>query len=309
MAQIAVVFAGQGAQHPGMGKVLYETSEAARSVFKMAERLRPGTLRQCFDGTKQELSETVNTQPCVFAVDLACAAALREAGIAARGAAGFSLGEIAALAFTGILSEEDAFRLVCKRAELMEQCTGENPGAMAAVLGLETEKAERVCREAGVWPVNYNCPGQLVAAGETEAISSLRKQAVQAGGKAVRLTVSGAFHSPLMEKASDGLAEELQRYALRRSAIPLYANVTANPYGDDAAELIARQVKSPVLWQKTIENMSAAGFDTFVEAGPGTTLSGLIRRIVPSAHAFSVEDPESLEKAVRQLEEICDAEG
>jgi len=309
MAQVAVVFAGQGAQHPGMGKELYDASAAARSVLKMAERLRPGTLWQCFEGTKQELSETVNTQPCVFAVDLACAEALREAGADVRGVAGFSLGEVAALAFTGILSAEDAFRLVCKRAELMERCSVENPGAMAAVLGLETEKAERVCREAGVWPVNYNCPGQLVAAGETEAISSLRKHAVQAGGKAVRLAVSGAFHSPLMAKASDGLAEELQNYTLQSPAVPLYANATANPYGDDAAELIARQVKSPVFWQKTIENMNAAGFDTFVEAGPGTTLSGLIRRILPAAHVFSVEDSESLERTVRQLEEICDAEG
>lgn len=309
MAHVAVVFAGQGAQHPGMGKELFEASAAARSVFEMAEKFRPGTLRQCFEGTKQELSETVNTQPCVFAVDLACAEALREAGITVRGAAGFSLGEIAALAFTGVLSAEDAFRLVCKRAELMERCSLEKPGAMAAVLGLETEKAERVCREAGVWPVNYNCPGQLVAAGETEAVTSLRKQATQAGGKAVRLAVSGAFHSPLMEEASVGLTKELRRYSLRRPDLPLYANSTANPYGDNAAELIARQVKSPVLWQKTIENMSAAGFDTFIEAGPGTTLSGLIRRIVPEAHVFSVEDPESLQKAVRQLEEVQDAEG
>lgn len=302
MAQVAIVFAGQGAQHTGMGKEFYEASAAARSVFEMAEHLRPGTLRQCFEGTKQELSETANTQPCVFTVDLACAAALREAGVAACGAAGFSLGEIAALAFTGMLSEEDAFRLVCKRAELMERCSRKTPGAMAAILGLETGEAERICKEAGVWSVNYNCPGQLVAAGETEAVSALRKPAVQAGGKAVRLAVSGAFHSPLMGEASDGLAEELQYYSLQKPEIPLYANATANPYGDDAAELIARQVKSPVLWQETVENMVAAGFDTFVEAGPGATLSGLIRRIAPEARAFSVEDPESLQKAIRQLE-------
>ncbi|QAT49357.1 ACP S-malonyltransferase [Caproiciproducens sp. NJN-50] len=303
MGRLAVIFAGQGAQRPGMGKKLYETSPAARSVFETAERVRPGTLRQCFEGTKQELSQTENTQPCVFAVDLACAAALRESGVDASGAAGFSLGEIAALAFTGILSDEDAFRLVCRRAELMGQCSRKRPGAMAALLGLGTTRAESICKEAGVWPVNYNCPGQLVAAGEAEAVSALCTLAAQTGGKAVRLAVSGAFHSPLMSEASDGLAEELKRYSLKKPAMPLYSNVTAEPYGSDAADLIARQVKSPVLWQKTIENMAAAGFDTFVEAGPGTTLCGLIRRILPHGNAFHAEDPESLEQTVRQIME------
>ncbi|QNK40986.1 ACP S-malonyltransferase [Caproicibacter fermentans] len=303
MGWIAVVFAGQGAQHTGMGKELYDASPAARSVFKMAERIRPGTLRQCFDGTKRELSETVNTQPCVFAVDLACAAALREAGVKANGAAGFSLGEIAGLAFTGILSEEDAFRLVCRRAELMEQCSRNRPGSMAAVLGLENEKAEDVCKKAGVWPVNYNCPGQLVAAGGTDAISALPGFSAEAGGKAVRLAVSGAFHSPLMSDASEGLAKELAQYTLRTPAMPLYSNVTAQPYGAGAAELIARQAKSPVLWQKTIENMISDGFDLFIEAGPGTTLCGLIHRISTKVAAFGVENPDSLEEAVRMISE------
>jgi [acyl-carrier-protein] S-malonyltransferase len=292
-----------------MGKGLYEVSPAARSVFEMAEHIRPGTLRQCFEGTKQELSRTVNTQPCVFAVDLACAAALRESGVKAGGAAGFSLGEIAALAFTGILSDEEAFRLVCRRAELMEQCSQSRAGAMAAILGMGTEDAERLCKEAGVWPVNYNCPGQLVAAGEAEAVSSLRSRASRAGGRAVRLAVSGAFHSPMMAAASDGLARELRQYALHQPAIPLYSNVTAEPYGEDAADLIAMQVKSPVLWQKTIEHMLAAGFNTFVEVGPGTTLCGLIRRISQKATAFGVEDPENLENTVRQIKEGNHAEG
>ncbi len=299
MGQIAFVFAGQGAQYPGMGKMLCEASPAARTVFEMADHIRPGTSRQCFEGTKKELSETNNTQPCVFTVDLACAAALREAGVEADGAAGFSLGEIPGLAYAGILSEQDAFRLVCKRAELMEQCSNNNDGAMAAILGLSTKQAEQLCREAGVWPVNYNCPGQLVAAGDAQAISALRRPAAAAGGRAVRLAVSGAFHSPAMSKASDGLAEELKGYSFRQPAIPLYSNVTAEPYGDDAADLIARQVQSPLLWQETIEHMIEAGFDTFLEAGPGTTLCGLIRRISPAVHTAGVENPESLAQAVR----------
>ncbi|MCI1965914.1 MAG: ACP S-malonyltransferase [Oscillospiraceae bacterium] len=309
MGQIAIVFAGQGAQHPGMGKELYDVSPAARSVFEMAERIRPGTLRQCFEGTKRELSQTVNTQPCVFAVDLACAEALREAGVDARGAAGFSLGEIAALAFTGILSAQDAFRLVCRRAELMERCSHQKAGAMAAILGLQTQQAEQICRQAGVWPVNYNCPGQVVAAGETESIASLRALAAKEGGRAVRLAVSGAFHSPLMQEASDGLAKELNRYVLALPALPLYSNVTAQPYGTDAADFIARQVISPVLWQKTIENMMKDGFDTFVEVGPGTTLSGLIRRISQKVNVLHIEDPAGLADAVRPIEEENHAQG
>lgn len=299
MDRIAFVFAGQGAQHPGMGEALYDSSPAAREVFRTAERIRPGTLRQCFEGTKAELSETADTQPCVLAVELACAAAFEEAGLRAAGAAGFSLGEIAGLAVCGLLSVSDAFSLVCTRAELMERCAARRKGGMAAILGLATPAAEQLCRENGAYPVNYNCPGQLVAAGGEEALSSLKRAAAAAGGRAVRLAVSGAFHSPFMEEASSGLAAALPGYTFREPGLPLYSNVTARPYGQNAAELIVRQVVSPVLWQKTIETMITDGFGTFVEVGPGTTLSGLIRKISGSVKTVSAEDPDGVKEAVR----------
>ena len=308
MGKIAFVFSGQGAQYTGMGKELCEASPAAREVFRMADRIRPGTSRQCFGGTKAELSETLNTQPCVVAVELACAAALGEAGVSAAGAAGFSVGEIAGLAYAGLLSAEDAFSLVCARAKRMEWCSTLRKGGMAAVLGLPETEAERLCGEAGAYPVNYNCPGQLVAAGEEQAISALRKSAAASGGRAVRLAVSGAFHSPLMREASDGLAEDLGRTVFRRPKLPLYSNVTAQPYGEHAAELVARQVKSPVLWQKTVKTMIADGFDTFVEAGPGTTLCGLIRRISGDVRTFGVDDLQGLRACAEQLREENHAE-
>ena len=169
MGKIAFVFSGQGAQYSGMGKALYASSPAAKAVFDMADSLRPGTARQCFEGSMEELTQTVNTQPCVFAVDLAAARALAERGVQPDCVAGFSLGEIAALAFAGVLSDEEAFRLVCKRGELMDKAARENPGAMVAVLKLTSAQTEELCqRFEKTYPVNYNSPAQTVVATTTE---------------------------------------------------------------------------------------------------------------------------------------------
>ena len=167
MGKIAFVFAGQGAQYSGMGQSLREASPAARAVFDVADTLRPGTSAQCFAAPVEELSITENTQPCLYCVDLAAAKALEEAGVIPDYAAGFSLGEIAALSFAGVFSPEEGFGFVCRRGRAMQKAGEENPGAMAAVLKLSNEQVEQLC--AGfekVWPVNYNCPGQLVCAGE-----------------------------------------------------------------------------------------------------------------------------------------------
>lgn len=302
MGKIAFVLSGQGAQYPGMGKELYDCSPAAKAVFDMADSVRPGTAAQCFDGTKEELSLTINTQPCVFAVDLAAARAAQEIGVKADFTAGFSLGEIAALAFGQALSDEDAFKLVCKRAELMNSAAEKNKGAMAAVLKLTPEKVEEICSGfENTWPVNYNSPAQTVVATSEDNLDALCAAVKMQKGKAVALAVSGAFHSPFMEDASCGLAQYLDGKRFNDPQIPIYANATAEPYEGDFAELITKQVKSPVLWQKTVENLAALGVDTFIECGPGKTLTGLIKKINPNLRAFKLENKEDLEKIKAEL--------
>ncbi|MFR3238936.1 MAG: ACP S-malonyltransferase [Acutalibacter sp.] len=302
MGKIAFVFAGQGAQYSGMGQSLCEASPAAKAVFDAADKLRPGTSQQCFAGTAEELSITKNTQPCLYCVDLAAAKALEEAGVTPDYVAGFSLGEIAALSFAGVFSEEQGFDFVCKRAEAMQKAGEENPGAMAAVLKLKNEQVEELC--AGfekVWPVNYNCPGQLVCAGEKSQIEAFCGKVAEAGGKAVPLAVSGGFHSPFMESASQTLREVLEPMELSEARVPVYANYTAQPYDGSAKELLTQQVKKPVRWQETVERLVELGVDTFIECGPGKTLCGLIRKTAKGVKTLNVQDGETLQTALEAV--------
>jgi len=292
----ALVFSGQGAQYTGMGKDLYENSPAAKAVFDMAERIRPGTIKQCFEGTKEELSITINTQPCVFITDLAAAAAVAEKGTAIDCVAGFSLGEIAAIAFAGMLSYEDAFKLVCRRAELMDKAANENKGAMAAVMKISPEQVEEICKGfEKAYPVNYNSPAQTVVAAAENEIDELCEKVKAVKGKAVKLAVSGAFHSPFMNTAADGLSEYLKDIDLKEPNIPVYANATAEPYKDDYKMLISAQVNHPVKWQKSVENMIDNGIDTFIEVGVGKTLTGLIKKINADVKAVNIENKEGLD--------------
>ena len=192
MSKIAFVFSGQGAQAPGMGKELYDCSPAAKAVFDLADSIRPGTSQQCFEGTQEELNVTINTQPCLFACDLAAAKAAQERGIQPDCAAGFSLGEAAAVAFSGMLTEAEAFSMVCKRAELMNEAAQKNPGAMAAVMKLSPQQVETLCGPIeNAWPVNYNSPKQTVVAASADTIDQVVEAASAQRGRAVKLAVSG----------------------------------------------------------------------------------------------------------------------
>lgn len=296
MGKIAFVFSGQGAQYSGMGKELYNNSPAAKSVYDMADGIRKGTSAQCFEGTTEELCKTVNTQPCVFTADLAAARSLEEKGVKADCVAGFSLGEIAALAFSGILSDEEAFKLVCKRGELMDKAATENPGAMAAVMKITPEKVEEVCKDFDkTYPVNYNSPAQTVVATTSENAETFCEAVKAAGGRAKLLAVSGAFHSPFMADAAKGLAEYMQDIEFAQPKVTIYSDYTAKPYEGDYKELVRAQVENPVRWQTIVENMIKDGVDTFIEIGVGKTLTGLIKRIDDSVKAFKVETPADFE--------------
>lgn len=305
MGKIAFLFSGQGTQYTGMGRELCEVSPAAKAVFDLADGIRPGTSGQCFTAEKEELSLTVNTQPCVYCVDLAAAEALREAGVVPDAAAGFSLGEIAALTFSGVFTKKDGFRFVCERGRLMNEAAEKEGGGMAAVLKLSNEKVEELCGHyRRVYPVNYNCPGQLTAAGDREELEPFCREVTEAGGRAVPLAVSGAFHSPFMASAAEKLRVVLKSTAVSAPENPVYSDFTALPYTADAdstRENIVMQVCRPVLWQKILERMAAQGVDTFIEAGPGKVLSGLVKKTLSGVKIYHVEDARTLSETVAAL--------
>ena len=302
MGKVALIFPGQGAQHPGMGRSLCDVSPAAAEIFALADSIRPGTSRQCFEGGDEELKQTAITQPCLWTVEMAAAAALAEAGIHADLCAGFSLGELAALSFARVVDISTCFDLVYHRGQLMEDAPEAVDTAMAAVVKLDNHTVESICaRFDQVYPVNYNCPGQITVAGLKNSMAAFSAAIRQAGGRALPLKVSGGFHSPFMAGAAESFAAHLEHVEFRDPVIPVYANKTGLPYGHDMKQTLASQICSPVRWEDTIRNMIDTGVDTFIEVGPGNALQGFIARIDNTVRTFGVSDAETLKKTIEEV--------
>lgn len=304
MGKIAFLFAGQGSQYPGMGKDFYDQIEEIKDLYDKAELHRPDTLRQCFQSEQEELTITKNTQPCLFLTDLACAMALDKNGISADVAAGFSLGEIAGLAYTGILSNEQAFQLVCKRGELMSAAADKNKGSMVAVLRADKEELISLCAEKVVYPVNFNCPGQIAVSGKEDAIEQFKEVLTNKGMRFVPIAVSGPFHTPYMESASVGLKEKLAKLDVKPATIPLYGNKTAKVYPENTDDIIANisaQVSNSVKWEETLVNMKNDGVDIFIECGPGKVLSSLVKKTLKDVLICNVSDMESLKDTINKV--------
>jgi len=291
-----------------MGQDLAQHVPSAREAFDTAsEVLGYDLLSLCTGGPEEQLKRTEYAQPALLVTGIACWRAARERGLTASFAAGHSLGEYTALVAVGALGLKEAVRLVKRRGELMAQAAAKRPGAMTALLGLTREQVERVCTQAAeagvVQPANFNCPGQIVISGETQAVAEARKLASAEGGKAIPLPVSGAFHSTLMAEAAEQFARELTSATIFDAGIPVVANVSANYVraADEIRSALSRQITSPVLWEDSMRRLITDEVSTFIELGPGGKLTGILARIDPAARRLCIEDTASLDKALEEL--------
>ena len=296
----AIVFPGHGSQYVGMGKDLYEKHSQAKEMFDAADTIVGYALsRICFEGPEETLRQTKHTQPAIFLHSIVLSKFLTH--IPAIMTGGHSVGEYAALVYAGVLSFEDGLKLVQLRGELM-QCAGElHRGTMAAIVGLDEALVEQVCSDSNdvgiVQCANYNSPGQVVISGSVDGVKKAMSIAKERGAKLVKeLVVSGAFHSPLMQPAYDGLHNALAEIKFADAKIPVYANVTAQPVtkADEIRLLLEKQILAPVRWEESVRNMGNDGATHFVEVGPGKVLQGLIKRIKTDAQTFGVDKEQDI---------------
>ena len=333
--QVAFLFPGQGSQAIGMGADVFEASPAARHVFESADQALAISLSAiCFQGPDDVLRETINTQPAIVTVSLALLAALQEAlseqtsswssPLIPAYTAGHSVGEYAALVASGVLHLQDAVLLVRERGRLMHHEGTVCPGGMAAVIGMDAEVLQEVCQEATAQSVatllevshpglgqvsvaNFNAPGQIVISGEQEALNLAMEQAKARGAKRIiPLTVSGAFHSPVMRPAAEGLAQAIRSSEVHNTTIPIIGNIHATPLTEAQAirEELTQQIAAPVQWIRTIEYLVDAGVTTFLEIGPGQALTGMVKRIAKGVTTLNVSSATDIEKVVGTIREM-----
>lgn len=304
MKQVAFLFPGQGSQSVGMGKELFDQFKVAKEVFEEADDVLHFPLsRLCFEGPEEALKLTENTQPAVLTTSIAALRVLQsERGIEPKFTAGHSLGEYSALVAAGALTFAEAVQIVRLRGKFMQEAVPVGEGTMAAVLGMERQEVEQICREASngevLAPANFNCPGQIVIAGHTRAVERAIELVKQRGKKAMPLQVSAPFHSPLMKPAGMRLKEVLENISIQSLKTPVVTNVEAkaNTDAERVKPLLIEQVSSPVRWEESMRWMVEEGIDRVLEIGPGKVLSGLMKRIDPNVAIGNVEDVSSLKK-------------
>ncbi|NLM75172.1 MAG: ACP S-malonyltransferase [Clostridiaceae bacterium] len=311
MGKIAFIFPGQGAQYVGMAKEISSVCKSSENIIDEAtDALGIDMKEMLFESSEDTLKITENTQPAILTASIACAQPLLEAGIIPDYTAGLSLGEYSAHVLSGSLSFKDAVKIVRKRGKFMQEAVPVGKGSTAAIMGLAREDVYDICKQAGnlgvVEPTNFNCPGQIVIAGENEAVDKAIKLAGEKGAKrAIKLNVSAPFHCSLLKPAGEKLRKELESIKVNEMKIPVATNVTGKIIENSSQikELLVKQVSSSVLWEDCVRTLIDLGVDTFIEIGPGKVLTGFMKRIDRSVRAYNVEDKESLDRTLVSLKD------
>ena len=309
--KIALIFGGQGAQYAGMGKELYDNFEICRNIFDRADKELDFKVTELCFNENDDLNKTEFTQPCILTMSTAIYELMKEKGLKGDYAAGLSLGEYSALVASGAFDFDQAVRLVRKRGKFMTEAVPAGVGAMSAVLNLDAGKIQEACDEASsvgkVMIANFNAPGQIVIAGEAEAVKKAEELVIEKGAKrAVRLNVSGPFHTSLLKPASEKLNAELNNININDMNFPVVTNLTGDIVSkENIVDTLTKQVMSPVRWEQTVRKFIELGVDTFVELGPGKTLSSFVKKVSRDVSVYNVEDLKSLEKTCKGIGLEC----